>query len=78
MSFHLQDVQVLQLKTAEAVCERARQLNELGGTESEREDKERRKLRIRDKILSADMTPSLVCWASALGQSGTTGQWPAQ
>jgi hypothetical protein len=61
MSFQLQTTEKLTLNTPEEVRTLAQKLADLGGTESEREDKLLRKMRIRAKIFGAEMTPFRWC-----------------
>lgn len=61
MGFRLKETRMLTLRTSDEVRECAAQLKGYGGTESEREDKAIRKLRIKNKILSEEVTPFRWC-----------------
>jgi hypothetical protein len=63
MGFRLnaQRTETLVLKTKREILETAQRLKDLGGTECEREEKEKRKQRIKDKILGGEMTTFRWC-----------------
>lgn len=57
MSFRQSKVEVRTLTTMEEVLAEAKQLESYGGSESEREERERRETQIKERILAGDMTP---------------------
>lgn len=66
MAFRLKKTEVLTLKGQEEVRRVAMKLKGFGGTESEREDKDRRKRKIREKVINREATTFRWCVAHVL------------